>query len=331
MRYWWVNQNQTFRQETEGGYLWSPKRSADDRVNPFYEFMREVAPADLVFSFEGTFIRALGIPISNAYESPKPPEFGNTGPNWEAIGWRIDMKFFPLERQIRPIDHITQIRPHLPPLYSPLQATGRGNQGVYLTFVPPILAQVLIDTIGLEAVQIVTLSRNIADSTQVHPRNATAKGLVEWEEHLINIVQNNTDLSETERTTLVLARRGQGRFKENVMTVENRCRITKVDRVEHLRASHIKPWRDCANSDERLASGNGLLLTPTIDHLFDRGYISFEDNGNLLISPAAHEPSLLQMGVNPVGNINVGPFNTDQRHFLNHHRDSVFLKARVNH
>jgi hypothetical protein len=26
MRYWCVNQNQTFRQEIEGGYLWSPHR-----------------------------------------------------------------------------------------------------------------------------------------------------------------------------------------------------------------------------------------------------------------------------------------------------------------
>ena len=38
MRYWWVNQNQTYRQEVEGGYLWSPKRSASGSRNPFYEF-----------------------------------------------------------------------------------------------------------------------------------------------------------------------------------------------------------------------------------------------------------------------------------------------------
>jgi hypothetical protein len=37
MRYWWVNQNQTFRHEIEGGYLWSPKRNANGARNPFYE------------------------------------------------------------------------------------------------------------------------------------------------------------------------------------------------------------------------------------------------------------------------------------------------------
>jgi hypothetical protein len=51
-------------------------------------------------------------------------------------------------------------------------------------------------------------------------------------------------------------------------------RITGVGRREHLRASHIQPWRDSEN-DARLDGENGLLLTPTIDHLFDRGFISF--------------------------------------------------------
>lgn len=79
MRFWWVNQNQTFEQETRGGYLWSPKRNANKARNPFYEFMREVAPGDLVLSFQGTFIRAIGVARSHAYESPKPAEFGSAG------------------------------------------------------------------------------------------------------------------------------------------------------------------------------------------------------------------------------------------------------------
>ena len=82
MRFWWVNQNQTFAQERADGYLWSPKRSKNGTRNPFYEFMREVAPGDLVLSFEGTHIRAIGIARSYVYECPKPSEFGSAGPNW---------------------------------------------------------------------------------------------------------------------------------------------------------------------------------------------------------------------------------------------------------
>ena len=68
MRYWWVNQNQTYRHEVAGNYVWSPKRNANGHRNPFYDFMREVAPGDVVFSFADTLIRAIGIAISNAYE-----------------------------------------------------------------------------------------------------------------------------------------------------------------------------------------------------------------------------------------------------------------------
>ena len=46
MRYWWVNHNQTYRQEQAGGYLWSPKRNANGARNPFYETMREVSPLE---------------------------------------------------------------------------------------------------------------------------------------------------------------------------------------------------------------------------------------------------------------------------------------------
>ena len=95
--------------------------------------------------------------------------------------------------------------------------------------------------------------------------------------------------------------------------------------MAHLRASHCKPWRD-ADNDERLNGENGLLLTPSIDHLFDRGFISFEDSGELIISPIAHEPSLNRMGVITDHLVNVGGFTDGQRHFLNYHRESVLLR-----
>lgn len=109
--------------------------------------------------------------------------------------------------------------------------------------------------------------------------------------------------------------------------IETHCRITRVDRAEHLRASHCKPWRDSTN-DERLAGDNGLLLTPSIDHLFDRGFISFADDGELLVSPVADQPSLVKMGVVVDRKFDVGPFRPGQRRFLEYHRDLIFLQRR---
>src|SRR3954451_22200807 len=106
MRYWWVNQNQTYRHEVQGGYLWSPKRNANGARNPFYESMREVAPGDLILSFMDTRILTVGIAQSYCWESPKPLEFGQAGQNWENIGWRVKVAFHPLAHAIRPKDHI---------------------------------------------------------------------------------------------------------------------------------------------------------------------------------------------------------------------------------
>ncbi|MFO0691756.1 MAG: HNH endonuclease [Myxococcota bacterium] len=323
MRYWWVNQNQTYRHELRGGYLWSPKRKRDGSRNPFYEFMREVAPRDLIFSFVDTYIRAIGIARSHAYEAPKPEEFGSAGRNWEMIGWRIDVSFSELPRQIRPADWMSLLGPLLPAKYSPLRPNGHGSQTIYLTELPSPFALELARLLGDE-VESIARSEVAYDDEVTAPR----PDLILWEDHLRAEIEKDPVIPETEREALVLARRGQGRFREGVQRFEHYCRVTRVDRSEHLRASHCKPWRDSSN-EERLDPENGLLLTPSIDHLFDRGYISFKSDGDLIISPVAHRESLSRMGVSVHQPFNAGRFTERQGRFLEFHRDEVFLKARI--
>lgn len=320
MRYWWVNQKQTYRHEVPGGYLWSPKRKANGTRNAFYDFMREVAPGDAVFSFADAQIKAIGVIASHAYEAPKPLEFEAAGAYWDKIGWRVDVYFNELRARIRPSEHMQILAPVLPAKYAPLLASGRGLQSVYLANISTRMAGALADLIGREAHDILRKWR-IEDRPVVQP----AIGLVQWEEHELTRVRTDLRLEETTREAIVLARRGQGLFKQNVMQRESRCRITGVDRVEHLRASHCKPWRD-ANNDERLDGENGLLLTPNADHLFDRGFIGFEDGGEVLISPVADLHSLAKMGVAVPRN--VGLFSKGQQRFLSYHRENVLLKSR---
>jgi hypothetical protein len=318
MRYWWVNQNQTYRHELEGGYLWSPKRNANGARNPFYEAMREVAPGDLIYSFVDTRIRALGIAQSYCWESPKPVEFGSAGQNWENIGWKVKVQFAQLLHRMRPKDHIGVLRPLLPQRYSPLQPSGDGLQSVYLTEVPAPMADVLIGLIGQEAVPL------IAAASTVKP--VVSDDLDYWERMLEQKIAADEAVPETERTAIIRSRIGQGLFKERVTQIESHCRVTGVDKITHLVASHCKPWRDATNQ-ERLDGENGLLLTPSIDHLFDRGFISFEDTGRLILSPVAHRPSLERMGIETTGIVNVGGFSSGQRQYLDFHRNSVLLKA----
>ena len=124
MRYWWVNQNQTFRQEIDGGYLWSPKRNKNGNRNPFYEFMREVAPGDIVFSFCDTRIAALGIVSGYCGESPKPADSARQVRTGSQIGWRVSVRWQRLSNAIRPKDHIARLRPELATKYAPLTPEG---------------------------------------------------------------------------------------------------------------------------------------------------------------------------------------------------------------
>jgi hypothetical protein len=213
------------------------------------------------------------------------------------------------------------LAPLLPERYSPLLPTGSGLQSVYLTGISEPFAGALVDLIGAEARNLI-LGHRVADERRVQP----AIGLVEWEEHEMNRLRTDANIPETTREAVVLARRGQGLFKQRVMQIERACRITGVTREEHLRASHCKPWRD-ANNDERLDGENGLLLTPNADHLFDRGFIGFEDNGDVLISPVAHADSLARMGLNTSRVFNAGTFSQGQRRYLEFHRENVLLRS----
>lgn len=140
MRYWWVNQKQTYRHEVPGGYMWSPKRKSNGHRNPFYEFMREVAPGDIVFSFADGLVKAIGAAVSHGYESPKPLEFGEVGAYWNVVGWRVDVQFRELKHAIRPADYMDVLGRHLPRRYAPLQPSGHGLQSVYLTELPESFA-----------------------------------------------------------------------------------------------------------------------------------------------------------------------------------------------
>jgi hypothetical protein len=185
------------------------------------------------------------------------------------------------------------------------------------------MTELLVQLIGPEASHIVAAAERANGEISAQVGNPDIQ---EWEHHLEREVERNPQIDETERSALVMARRGQGLFKENVRSIERCCRITRVDNLVHLRASHLKPWPDATN-EERLDGENGLLLTPSIDHLLDKGFISFENSGELIISPVAHKLSLERMGVATDHVVNVGSFTEGQKHFLSYHRDAVPLRA----
>jgi putative restriction endonuclease len=165
--------------------------------------MQEVSPGDIVFSFADTRIPAIGVVETYCYERPRPEEFGGAGMNSSNIGWRIRVRFNVLARQIRPKDHMSVWGRTLPSKYSPLQATGNGNQGVYLTEVPEIVGQVLVGLVGSEAVNAARVRAGVVPFSR--PVIETAD-LELWERHIEEPVQDAPDIPHSDRESLIIAR-----------------------------------------------------------------------------------------------------------------------------
>jgi putative restriction endonuclease len=324
MRFWWVNHKQTYDHEVGKGYIWCPKLQKGDRRNHFYETLREVQTGDLVFSYADSHLRAVGVAQFGCYSCPRPDEFGKVGLAWDVRGWRVDVKFQKFNQPLRVSAVAGEIARLLPPKYSPVQANGHGNQGAYLAEISAALARRLLE---LAEAPLVKLMSAMVLKDRSEESTGDPLVLIDWEDRLQATIESSL-IPETTRQALIYARKGQGKFKENVAKLERECRITHVGNPTHLIASHIKPWRE-ASDDERLEGANGLLLTPSVDHLFDRGFISFGDEGEVLVSPVADHESLGRMGVVTDRPLLVGKFTADQRHFLDYHRKGIFLKSAV--
>lgn len=133
-----------------------------------------------------------------------------------------------------------------------------------------------------------------------------------------------TALTDTERRALVLARRGQGRFRDRLLALWGGCAVTACREPRLLRASHLKPWRVSTNA-ERLNPYNGLLLTPNLDSALDRGLVSFTDDGKIVISVRLSAADRRAIGLE--SSMRLRGLNEQHVPFLRYHRTSVLEKV----
>lgn len=116
-------------------------------------------------------------------------------------------------------------------------------------------------------------------------------------------------------------RDGQEKYRQNLFEQFLHCPFTQIDDVKLLVASHIKPWSVC-NKAEKTDINNGLMLSPLFDKLFDRGYITFKDNGDLIISDWLSPAN--QQRVNFTYNKEDLHLTDKRKAFLEYHRNNVF-------
>jgi hypothetical protein len=134
-------------------------RNKGGGFNQSYENMRLACVGDLVFSYAGAQLGAVGRVTVAALACPKPEEFGRVGHYWSNDGWLVEVDFFPLWRPLSPRQHIQAIGPLLPPRYSPIQSNGNGNQGMYLAAISDGLGMLLMTLTGADQIAALSASQ----------------------------------------------------------------------------------------------------------------------------------------------------------------------------
>ena len=130
----------------------------------------------------------------------------------------------------------------------------------------------------------------------------------------------------TEREQVIAARKGQGVYRERLLAKWNgACAVTALAVPELLMSSHAKPWKIASNI-ERLDGDNGLPLVPNLDKLFDKGFISFAEDGAIMTSAMLPAAAYGVLGVDAAMHL-VKPLSVAQQAYMAYHRERVFKKG----
>lgn len=186
--------------------------------------------------------------------------------------------------------------------------------------------------------------------------NSEIKGIIEDKKHLENIsiseiqltnFENNEELQNNDNTELIentllnnniheiiydekitengvvyKSRIGQNEFRNKLLNKYNGCLLCSIKVKDLLNASHIKPW-SISNNKERLDVNNGLLLCALHDRLFDLGFISFDNNGNIIISKEIQDNMYEELKINNQLKISI---YKKMEEYINWHREKIFRK-----
>lgn len=144
------------------------------------------------------------------------------------------------------------------------------------------------------------------------------------DEPLLKFQQQTANLPRsTEAEQLVIQRVGQNLYRDRLLEYwQGRCAVTGLAVPSLLRASHIKPWADCASDAERLDVFNGLLLAPHLDAAFDCGLITLLDDGVVAVAAQLDDRARALVGLDRP--LRVDCLVARHRAYLPWHRQRVF-------
>ncbi|MEQ9886222.1 HNH endonuclease [Pectobacterium zantedeschiae] len=288
MNFFWVNLGTSFKEVKEYGFLWAPKYATNangkEVKNAGWESMSKIKSGDVIFGYRNWEVNLILRATSDSYTAGRPDNRKFAA--WEVEGWRVDIAY---EELTLPID-IREFKEEFIDLYNdychPKVFNKRGLcTQIYMSSLSVYAGLYLIDKI---------------------------------DELKLDILLGEVSQKEYERKILAKARIGQGEYRKDLLELwEGKCAVTGVDRKDLLIASHIYPWCLSKNED-KINKFNGLLLSPNLDRLFDKGLISFNDNGSVLIKDTLSDEILCKLGVS--NELRIDLIKEGNKKFLKMHR-----------
>ncbi|MDB2073987.1 HNH endonuclease [Clostridium paraputrificum] len=302
MNYFIVFQNKSYKEEMKGGYLWAPQKTKKGHEIFHWTNMTKVKDGDIIFSMYKRNLVSINIANGIAVDAIRPSDLDKTN-LWEEQGWLLKAEYNVLENPVSVSDNIDEILELCPRKYSPFTANGTGSQG-YLFEIGRGFGEYLL---------------KLANDINNIDINIISKEEKEYIEDMDSILDKFKD--ETEKERLVKSRVGQGLFKNKLLTKSCQCAICGLNIKSLLIASHCKPWGK-ANNKERLDVSNGLLLCPTHDALFDKGLITFKENGYIIISKQIEKDQYKLLNIDKYVRLD---FISKQLPYIKYHREEEFI------
>ncbi|CAI1935865.1 Uncharacterised protein [Serratia fonticola] len=256
MSFFWVNIGSSYKEVKEQNFLWAPQygmnKNGQKFSNASWEAVKGVKAGDVIFCNKDREIVYVATATADAEPAPRP--LSRSFDKWEREGTRVDVELTVLEH---PID-VSQFSEIFMSSYnessrpSVFAENGSCTQ-TYMCEIPEIAAKMIASFIG--------------ENISIDFNKETAK------------VKEATGST---KETIIQARVGHGPYREKLFKKwGGKCAVTGIALESILTASHIVSW-SISNDKEKVDPYNGLPLIPNLDRLFDRGMISFDDNGHLL-------------------------------------------------
>ncbi|KAB2966575.1 HNH endonuclease signature motif containing protein [Zoogloea sp.] len=295
MAFFWVNLGTSYQEVAAHNFLWAPAyvvgKNGKKKTNAGWDSVKEVKAGDVIFCHRRQNIIYVAVARETAYPAKRPQT--RTFKPWNDEGFRIDVDLTILAPPVS----VAGFKPTLMAIHnqecSPALFTRTGDTAQqYMIRLPLGAGALILSYLGDAEVKV---------CEQVSDRQSG------------RLTKGST------RETVAQARVGQGQFRDDVLALwQYACPVTGLSKPELLTASHIVPW-SLSNETEKIDPNNGFPLSPALDKLFDRGYVSFDDQGLLLVKNSALNAQDQQcLGIAPGSKIS--GLNAQQKAYLARHR-----------